>query len=456
MSPDQALGSDLLRRELEEIGRKRRSLEVSSLFAYRHLLECPLVAARADSKATGLQLAKHARQAIIEAIERIGDSTDKRIAEAILCTNDDFSGKTVEARKALLASDGISAEMYKKRRSAVLDFVTSFLLQDNNVEPDDGDGSEPGPREILPGVNNLPEHLHRRLWPPTHSLSSEAGRAFEPLILHFSDLYYATLCYIFITNLNANPHILTQPRIKSPQWQYVSGSTHALLFAFRLFRLISFKSGPPCCDVNSSGMLWAAANMPPSDYRELCFMVSTLPMTPLGSYTELQEIVEGLAWGSTVKGKPLDYREVNRINKAVAEYFGIVAQPINGIPNWSAVQITPLARISVLAAKSVAILHLLGVSVTNHILTSKREEHLAKIRELYSIFETTDQIIGGEPVRVIPTDDFSATVVAYASDFCDAANDIFAISPAMWVNYSSDEQDFVKWASKYPPIKPAT
>lgn len=444
--PRSRAANDPLRRALEEIGRKRRSLEISGLFTYDALLQCPRVTRRARPTTTRSELAEYAQQAILEAIKRIEDGTDKAIAQAILCATEDFAGKTVAHRKDELATMGISADMYKERRPHILDFVVSFLCQDTNGAAPSGkiDASSLG---HLPDTNTPPAHLHRYLWPAGHQMPAEAEQALEPLILPLADLYYAALCYTFVVNLTSHPDIL-KLRTTSSRWQYVSGSDAYVSFAFRLFRLICLEARPQCYQLNSRSMLWAAENMTPTRYQELCFMVSTLPTVSLHRHKALRELFDGLTH-RRISGKSFDVQEKRRIGNAIAEHFGITyprQHPILDDP--SAIQ--PVARISVVIAKSLAALHILDVSAESHLLKTKRETHMANIRKLYSDFEKADITVDGKPVRVITNEAFSEHAIALAERFVDEANGIFGASPAMWVNYSNDEPGYIKWGSNSP------
>jgi hypothetical protein len=64
----------------------------------------------------------------MEAIQALPTEADERIGQAILATTDEFEGKNVDQRKELLASKyGISKNVFKRRRPAVLDYLVTYL-----------------------------------------------------------------------------------------------------------------------------------------------------------------------------------------------------------------------------------------------------------------------------------------------------------------------------------------
>jgi hypothetical protein len=113
--------------ELGSLGVKQKSLAPAGLLDYENLLHCPEVERRIGSAATQLERAEALAEAIIEAVASIKDKTQQKIAEAVLCTHEDYVGKIVKERKDLLAKDGITAEKFKKERPLAVAHVVAFL-----------------------------------------------------------------------------------------------------------------------------------------------------------------------------------------------------------------------------------------------------------------------------------------------------------------------------------------
>lgn len=125
--PDWLKGNELYK-QLGEIGR-RKSLEPARLIAYKAILDSPEVQRRVSDSATPLDRGEAARQAILDAVSDIKDNkTERSIAEAALCTDKRFVGKSVNDRKAMLeTTDGISRDVYKDKRPSAVGQVVAYL-----------------------------------------------------------------------------------------------------------------------------------------------------------------------------------------------------------------------------------------------------------------------------------------------------------------------------------------
>lgn len=67
----------------------------------------------------------------MEAIKALPTETDKHIGQAILAATNEFEGKNVGQRKEVLAGKyGISENVFKRRRQAVLDYLVAHLYTD--------------------------------------------------------------------------------------------------------------------------------------------------------------------------------------------------------------------------------------------------------------------------------------------------------------------------------------
>lgn len=77
-----------------------------------------------------LQLSEDVVARAILIVEAIQDQTDRRVVEASLPTRPEFFNKTVIQRKAMLEKEGISADVFRTRRSRVLPDVAVALARE--------------------------------------------------------------------------------------------------------------------------------------------------------------------------------------------------------------------------------------------------------------------------------------------------------------------------------------
>ncbi len=114
-------GKDPLYRDLEKTGSRRVSLEPTRMLDCQTLLHCNAVNRRVPTGATDIQRAIAAREAIIECVGLIKDTTDQQIAEAVLCTDTSYASTAVETRKKRLDQEhGITEKTFTRRRPPLL------------------------------------------------------------------------------------------------------------------------------------------------------------------------------------------------------------------------------------------------------------------------------------------------------------------------------------------------
>ncbi len=112
------------------IGRVDKSIRLSVLEKYEPLLRCPEVRRRAQLDASRHELAIHARQALLDAIEDVVVPTDRLVAQAALCTTEQFEGLRVSERQSSLMDlrhGRITPDVFKRRRRQVLHDIVRAL-----------------------------------------------------------------------------------------------------------------------------------------------------------------------------------------------------------------------------------------------------------------------------------------------------------------------------------------
>jgi hypothetical protein len=131
-SPADTLLFELLRKELEAIGRIEQSMKPAALGSYKTLLTCREVERRLGSQPTQDERQRAAHAALIDAIEALPTSRDQRIAEAILAATDEYEGYNVDERKRILdkRADGCSPDIYKRRRPKIIERLTRYLIRE--------------------------------------------------------------------------------------------------------------------------------------------------------------------------------------------------------------------------------------------------------------------------------------------------------------------------------------
>jgi hypothetical protein len=112
---------------LGRVGRQRR-LDAECLSGFAELLTHPAVVARAGS--TNLQSrANAAVELIVDWIEGLPNEVDRAVATAALAPVGEFADKSISVAKEILATRGISTDVYKHRRPRLLRHLAGHLRE---------------------------------------------------------------------------------------------------------------------------------------------------------------------------------------------------------------------------------------------------------------------------------------------------------------------------------------
>lgn len=125
--------SDPLYKELVTIGTNERTLRPDRLVGYATLLTTPEVLRRAGRTSDALTLARHAHNALLDAIAEIVVPLDKEVAEAALCSTDNYEG--LRPGERLTKMTGVSMNTFKYRRERAFAQIMAYLRRGGDQSP---------------------------------------------------------------------------------------------------------------------------------------------------------------------------------------------------------------------------------------------------------------------------------------------------------------------------------
>lgn len=412
MTLAELLAQDPLYGELGEIGRKQKSLEPTGLLSYEEVLSCPEVTRRSGPEATQFDLARHARQALLDAVASITDQRDNLIAEAALCTTELFIGKDVNQRKALLRKNGISSDMYKERRPYVLGCIINFLRSDAPDIPT----SDP--------IVSLPRQAPLIVQDPPENVATILGfftrRTFE--------LHYRMLSYILVCKIN---EILDRDQNKLFRQALPSLPSYKNLLIAKAMFIVTSDFDFACRTFRSVCATWVTENMPSKQQRDLTFMMETIVKGILlnaSQRSEVSQLISTRGWDETV------YPRHKAIKELTSSWQGLFEEEKRARVDGTNVYFT---RAEMFAAKSAVILSIIEttIGIDKDLVQEIEQRYQAEICLAYSHLNSQLAIDG------IP---LTSTISSY---FGSARSEL-AQSPAAWVDCSSERyKDLLKWSS---------
>jgi hypothetical protein len=352
---------------LGTVGRTRKRFKPELLLPHESILHCPEVNRRVGPEATKRDRADAAYSAIEDAVNRIDARTERRIAEAVLCIDASFAGKSVGARKALLEHDyGTSEEMFKHQRPVAIQQVVMYL--DAHV-PQDGSMLPP---TLSPQARELPEDV-------------VAG--FSALTSAVTNAHCAALACVFVSRTDAH---LAKEGISIERNPEVSPVPHADYFSNCLFMAIGYMTNARRL-YESTFITWRGAYITRDCVASVNFMLNTIDqLQPLHTVDRMDigRLGEALQNKENISSDDAEY---------VMELFRDKWSPwftVNA-PTWEAL---PTSGIEAIAAKTVAILNSLRPEgLVDHALARLSFDHYYALLRAYYCWDA-ELFIDDEPM----------------------------------------------------------